>query len=160
MPKAPKGDPRTVEYWDERVKSAKNDDDMLFIDGRREEYWRRVADQLALWKDLRVLDVACGFGHFAGIFQTNLYDGIDFSGEMIALANRKHPSYRFKRIDIHQDEPYDGDWDVIFEVNSLRSLGMTADDFIKKYAKNARMAVATLEADEFRIAELYPQRGR
>ena len=148
---------RTREGWNDRVKNAKNEKDMIFLDGRREAFWVRVDNQLALWKDLRVVDVACGFGRFAGGFDSGRYSGVDFSDEMIRLANEKYPNHHFQRFDIHEEDltlkP-----DIIFEVNSLKSLGMTAEGFINKFRPYARVAIACLEADRFTIENLYPAR--
>ncbi len=161
MPRAPKGDPTTSEYWDDRVKSAQNEEDMIFIDGRRGAFWERVRAQLRVWRTHHVLDVACGFGKFAAEFEPPYYRGIDFSLEMLKLARAKFPHHRFSLKSAREEPPEPADraqYDVIFEVNSLRSLGMTAEDFINKYTPYARVAVACLEADEFRIANIYPKR--
>lgn len=157
MPDSALPDYRTREYWNARVKGAKNEKDMIFLDPRREEFWRRVEVQLALWKDLKVLDIACGFGRFAGGFNPEKYVGMDFSDEMYHLAKEKFPRHRFEHWDAGAGMltllcPFD----IIFEVNSLKSLGMTAEDFISKYKPYARVAVACLEADRFTVENLYP----
>lgn len=126
------------------------------MDGRRDELWARVDAQLAVWKDLRVCDIACGYGRFAGGFDPAKYDGIDFSDEMIKLAGQKYPGFRFHRADPLEAMPLTGPWDIVFEVNSLKSLGMKPEDFINKFKPYARIAVAVLEADEFRIENIYP----
>lgn len=157
MSKSIAGDPTTAAYWDDRVRSAPNRQDMLFLDGRREEYWRRVRFQLGLWAkaDVTVLDVACGFGQFANLFTPAKYRGIDFSAEMLRLAEETHPQYPFEQMSAHDVHLAPGAFDVIFEVNSLRSLGMTADDFIKRFLPYANVAVACLEADRFTIENIY-----
>lgn len=162
MPKSPKGDPTTSEYWDERVKTAGNEDDMIFIDGRRSAYWERVRRQLNVWRTHHVLDVACGFGKFAAEFEPPYYRGVDFSEEMLKLARGKFPHHLFLRRSarevLHELEKGGERPDVIFEVNSLRSLGMTAEEFINKFKPYVQVAVACLEADEFRICNVYPKR--
>lgn len=140
------------------MKAAKNEEDMIFIDGRRHDYWDRVRRQLQVWKSMYVLDVACGFGKFAEGFEPPYYQGIDFSAEMLKRARQKFPHHKFRLGSARDIEGSKEMFDVIFEVNSLRSLGMTAEDFINKYRPYARMAVACLEADEFRVANIYPQR--
>lgn len=134
---------------------------MIFLDGRRAEYWRRVRLQLGQWavQDLNVLDVACGFGKFADVFVPLNYVGIDFSDEMIALAKKEKALYHFERTDVKEWKP-PGTFDVIYEINSLRSLGLTADGFVNLFRPYATMAIATLEADEFRITQLYPDQRR
>ncbi len=159
MPRAPQGDPTTPEYWDKRVKASKDEEDMIFLDGRRREYWDRVRRHLQVWKSMHVLDVACGFGKFAECFEPPYYRGIDFSLEMLKLAREKFPHHRFSLKSAREEPPEPADrekYDVIFEVNSLRSLGMTAEDFIHKFRPYARIAVACLEADRFTIENVYP----
>ena len=155
-----RGDPTTRAYWDDRVRTAKNREDMIFLDSRRDEYWRRVRAQLSEWakEGLTVLDVACGFGRFATIFMPAQYRGIDFSEEMLKIATRENPLYAFEGMSAHEVNLRPAAFDVIFEVNSLRSLGMSPEDFVKRFSPYANVAVATLEADEFRVSHLYPQR--
>lgn len=156
MPKIT-GDPSTKQYWNLRVKKVPDLKDMLFIDARRDEYWRRVRETLVIWHNLKVLDVACGYGQFSDLFDH--YTGMDFSEEMIRLANEKHPSKTFELLDVAQAE-YFSVFDVIFEVNSLRSLGWTAEQFIKKFKPFAKIAVACLEADQFIIHQIYANNNR
>lgn len=146
-------DYRTPEYWNSRVLEAKNDKDMIFIDGRREMFWNRVIAQLSIWRSFHVLDVACGFGKFAECFEPPYYHGIDFSEEMLKLARQRFPYHRFTLGDA-AEAPI-GKHDVIFEVNSLKSLGMKPEDFISKFKPYARVAVACLEADGFQIENCY-----
>lgn len=147
------GDPRTKEYWNDRVKKIPDPKDMLFLDGRREDFWQRVRYYLRGMEPGPVLDLCCGYGQFSRLFATNDYLGIDFSKEMIKLAKEKNPNYQFIEHDVKTfiPEPVD----VIFEVNSLRSLGMSAEDFITTFKPYAKRAVACLEADQFIIYQIY-----
>lgn len=126
---------------------------MLFEDGRFDEYERRVKELLYAWEDYRVLDVACGYGRFAPIFED--YTGIDFSSEMVALAEKKNPGKTFvcedaKRVNLGHKK-----YDIVFEVNSLKSLDMTPEEFFEKYYDHARIAIACLEADQFIVRQIY-----
>lgn len=153
MSKFIEGDPTTVGYWNYRVRAIPNEKDMLFIDGRREEYWQKVRDQLSIWTDKRVLDVACGYGQFANIF--NKYTGVDFSDEMLKLAAKNYPTKTFICSDIKEDS-FDGMMvDVVFEVNSLRSLNMKPEHFFEKFKPYAKEYIACLEADVFTIYPIY-----
>lgn len=146
-------DYRTKEYWDKRVLASKNEQDMIFVDQRREVLWDRVRAQLGIWRSFHVLDVACGFGKFAECFEPPYYTGVDFSEEMLKLACKKFPYHKFALGDAHM--PTMETYDVIFEVNSLKSLGMKPEDFISKFKPYARVAVACLEADGFQIENCY-----
>lgn len=153
MSKSLKGDPTTPEYWDRRVTSIPDKKDMLFLDHRREEFWKRVREQLRLWNGFNVLDIACGYGQFAEFFMPSTYTGVDFSLEMIKLAEKSWPEHKF--VIGNAKEGFYGKFDVIFEVNSLRSLGISAEEFIEKFSPHASVAVACLEADQFTIKQLY-----
>lgn len=154
MSKFIKGNPATPEYWDQRVKSIPDKKDMLFLDSRRDEYWQRVRQQLNLWKDLTALDLACGYGQFAYLFKPENYLGVDFSTEMLTMAMQENPPYDFVSCNLANFEPLDK-FDVIFEVNSLHSLGWTPEQFFEKFSPYAKVAVACLEADQFIIKQLY-----
>lgn len=143
----------TSDYWDDRVKKSTNMKDMLFIDPRREEFWRRVREQLSLWKDKRVLDVCCGYGQFSTVFDVRKYVGLDVSDEMLKLARTQAPQADFFKFNLLSDT-----WrerhDVIFEVNSLHSLGLTPQEFYEKFKNNAKI-IACLECDVFTVFQNY-----
>ena len=147
------GDPSTKEYWNNRVKQIPDMKDMLFLDGRREEYWTRVRHYLMGMEPGEVLDIACGYGQFAKIFKPKDYIGVDFSQEMIKLAKEKNPDYIFICQDAKTFTCEPGDY--VIEVNSLRSLAMTAEQFIEKFKPYAKRAVVCLEADRFVIEQIY-----
>lgn len=132
---------------------------MIFIDPRRDDYWRRVRWQLGDWavQSHSVLDLCCGFGKFAPVFAPAQYVGVDFSAEMVALAAAEQPLYSFLQADVRTFIPA-APVDVIFEINSLHSMGMTPEQFRDKFQPYAKVAVATLECDEFRIYQHYPKR--
>lgn len=143
---------RTIDYWNNRVKNNKHNlRDLIFLDRNRDEYWRRVDNLLSLYKHLKVLDVCCGYGRFSNFKN---YTGIDFSPEMIKLAKEKNPNKVFKLANAL--EYFDNDkYDLVFEVNSLHSLGLTADEFFKKFKKNATKYILCLEKDFFNIYNIY-----
>lgn len=114
--------------------------------------------QLVLWRDLVVLDVACGYGKFASNFARFKYTGIDFSEEMIKRADQLD-TFKIIQADARTWE-VDAQYDVIFEVNALRSLGWSAEQFFEKFGLHARVAVACFEADQFIIKQMYDQTKR
>lgn len=149
------GKPSEKEYWEERVKSAPNRKDMIFIDGRREEFWARVRNQVLDWMNYTVLDVCCGYGQFANCCHPERYTGIDFSEEMIKLAEKDNVDKRkFILADIKNFKT-EQKFDVVFEVNSLHSLGWTPEQFYEHFKGNASKMVACLEADRFTIFQIY-----
>lgn len=147
-------DYQTTAYWNRRTRDNLGDErNMLFRDHRFEEYDQRTREELIQWKDLAVLDIACGFGRFANMFED--YTGVDFSREMIKLANQKHPGKLFTCIDVRTAPIPERMFDVIFECNSLKCLGQTPMQFFEKYKSHAKKAVACLEADVFTIYHIY-----
>jgi len=62
-------------------------------------------------KGRKLLDVACGTGHHAGILNKNFnVEGIDLDARMIAIAKKKHPHMRFRvadMIDFNLHEKFD-----------------------------------------------------
>jgi SAM-dependent methyltransferase len=139
----------TSEYWDKRVIENKNDEiGMIMRDSRIYEYTKRVNEILSSWKDKKVLDLCCGYGRYSEHFSK--YLGVDFSKEMIALAKSKYDK-EFVVADIKEYRTGEL-YDVIFEVNSLHSLGMTEEDFFNKFKAPI---VACLEMDKFTIKQGY-----
>lgn len=127
---------------------APNEKDMLFLDPRREQFWERVRTQIEQWKDLSTYDMCCGYGQFT------LHRGVDFSKEMIDLANQKSQR-EFLCADVREvDLP---PVDVIYEVNSLHSLGWTPEQFYERFKGKAQV-IACLEADRFTIFHDYDKR--
>lgn len=138
---------------------AKNEKDMLFLDSRREEYWERVRTFLDGWRDGTCLDVCCGFGQFAKMFNPDNYSGIDFSEAMRNLAVKKNNGYLFEAEDGRTFIPR-RKYDIVFEVNSLHSMKWDAKGFIEHYKPYANKAVACLEADNFTVYYVKQKRTR
>lgn len=127
---------------------------MIFEDGRFDKYTEKVKEILSGWKHRTVLDIACGYGRYSECFNPHLYKGWDFSQEMVDLAKMTYPDYKFEKMDIRKTK-LTGKYDVIFEVNSLKSLDLTKEAFFEKYAPYATHAIACLEADYFEIRPIY-----
>lgn len=139
----------TPEYWDKRVIDNKSDEmGMIMRDSRIYEYTKRVNEILSAWKGKKVLDLCCGYGRYSEHFDN--YLGVDFSKEMIELARQKYKK-DFVVADIKEYRTSEL-YDVIFEVNSLHSLGMTEEEFFNKFKAPI---VACLEMDKFTIKQNY-----
>lgn len=132
----------TVEYWNNRVKTAGNEKDMIFCDPRREKFWDAVRSQIGQWKDLDSLEVCCGYGQFT------MKEGGDFCPEMLTLARNKYPELTF--FELNTKVGNTREYQLIYEVNSLHSLGWTPEQFHEKYKGKAQI-IACLEADKFTI---------
>jgi SAM-dependent methyltransferase len=67
------------------------------------EYQRRLAHlyQFFIPKGARVLEIGCAQGDLLAALEPSEGVGVDFSGEMIERARRKHPGLRFVRADAH-----------------------------------------------------------
>lgn len=128
---------------------------LLFRDPRFKEYEARTFEYLKVWNTSKVIDIACGYGRFAYIFHPDNYTGFDFSEEMIKFASEKRPGYVFLKMDARKENELPLNNDLVFEVNSLHSLGMTPEQFYEKFEKYAIKAVACLEADRFTIFQKY-----
>lgn len=131
-----------------RAKNIGDYKDMIFIDPRREKFWARVDQQLSLWKDYKSLDICCGYGRFT------LDTGADFSAEMLKIAKERYPERAFIEADIKGSRAFVDRRDVIYEVNSLHSLGWTPEQFYAHFKGMAEI-IACLEADRFTIFHDY-----
>jgi len=67
-------------------------------------YQRRLAHiyRLLIPAGARILEVGCGRGDLLAALQPSVGVGIDFSKEMIARAERRHPELRFVVADAHE----------------------------------------------------------
>lgn len=125
-----------TEYWNERVKSHKNEKRMIWYG---QEYKFDTMDRVArnilsMFSDCTALELCCGYGRMCDVFKPDKYLGIDFSEEMIKLAHKKYSKYNFSVADIKTFEP-DKKYDVIFEV-------MSPD--ISRFEKYARVALVNI----------------
>lgn len=154
----PHCDVTSLDYWSSRVAeyAAKGDfEGMLFEDCCRGEFWKHARSILLPWCQSSVVDVACGHGQFASLFPPDRYIGIDFCGAMVELARERHPQHRFELSTFGAFAAWasgsDNPADVVFQVNSLRSMGMKVDEFRALGEALSRRAVISIEKDEARI---------
>lgn len=68
--------------------------------------------------DDRVIDVGCGPGTNAGIFQARGYVGADLSPEYVASARERYPDHQFEVWDITKPGPDLGTFDIAL-INSV-----------------------------------------
>lgn len=128
---------------------------MIFEDPRFDQYTMKVNTVLKAFNKFTALDIACGYGRFCENFNPENYIGVDFSENMIDLAKKTYPKYIFENGDARKGGFTKRKYDVVFEVNSLKSLNMSAAQFIEEYGKYANLFVCCLEADEFIIRPVY-----
>jgi ubiquinone/menaquinone biosynthesis C-methylase UbiE len=131
-------------YWNERARENGSKLDCVLVDHRANRHQNLVEGMLEPYKNMSVLDVACGYGRFSPMFKN--YTGIDFCPEMIELAQKTFPGKRFiEATDIQET------FDVVFAVISLSSLNITAQEFNARWKDRARVAVMVFEVDTFYI---------
>ena len=149
-------DRSSKQYWNDRVLEFKdNERDMIWSSSHafRDYYESIMVQVLSLYKDCKVIDVACGFGRFCTIFKPENYLGFDFSEEMIKLAKEKYPDYKFEVGDYHTFEV--PKVDVIFNVISVGNLGVTHYQFVEKYKDFATKAIISIDGTDIFIHPIY-----
>ena len=117
---------QTKEYWNNRAKLGGSPQDLVFASTNFNEFDKNTRQLLSQYKNLKVLDVGCGYGRLSDMFE--IYTGIDFSDEMIKLAMEKYPGKDFRVA-----ETVSGSFDVVFEVMCLSSLGCTEQEFADRH---------------------------
>lgn len=76
------------------------------------EYHRRLREVygLIISPGQRVLEIGCGRGDLLAALKPSVGVGVDFSGEMLAQARRRHPALTFTQADAHEfalDQTFD-----------------------------------------------------
>jgi len=67
--------------------------------------WTRLqASRPGVSAPIRVIDLGCGVGVLADVFEPTFYCGLDIDAEAIAAARRLHPTYDFKIADLRDPE--------------------------------------------------------
>ncbi|HEV2764340.1 MAG TPA: bifunctional class I SAM-dependent methyltransferase/glycosyltransferase family 2 protein [Pyrinomonadaceae bacterium] len=97
-------DPSEARYRQERVAHW---DEVARREGSRpwgKAYHRRLAElyRFLVPKGARVLEVGCAQGDLLAALEPSEGVGVDFSGEMLESARRKHPHLRFLQADAHE----------------------------------------------------------
>jgi SAM-dependent methyltransferase len=108
---------------------------------------------LSVYKDCSVADIGCGYGRFANHF--NNYIGVDFSDEMLKLAQEQNPTKNFIKGRVL--EPLPAKYDIIFENNCCHSFQVCREDFINYYKQFANVAVITIERNGVLMEWVYPK---
>ena len=97
---------------------------------------------------LRVLELGCGHGDLLACLKPSFGVGIDFSGEMIRVASKKHPGLKFIQADAHEigfKEKFDvivlsdlvNDlWDVQRILEKLRNISHSGTRLILNFYNN------------------------
>ena len=74
------------------------DNNADLVKARNEKEIQKLLPKLSMTETAKVLDVACGIGRWADAISENVleYCGVDFSGEMIEIANRRNDKSNFE----------------------------------------------------------------
>ena len=109
---------------------------------RRMEHWDAVAHKRDHWQGMgrwyhhrlgqvfefivvpnqRVLELGCGKGDLLALLQPGRGVGVDFSGEMIERARRKHPNLHFIHADVHDLSELKEKFDVVILSDLINDL--------------------------------------
>lgn len=141
---------KTEEYWDNRTIEYKDDlDKMVWCSKMIHKHYRWFERLMDIYKDQTILDVGCGYGRIAPIFEKEKYHGIDFSQNLIDLARQKNPEYLFEKADAYEYNPTKS-YGVVLAFH-LSNLPMREKDFIQRYHMFAREAIIIVYADRITV---------
>ena len=103
--------------------------DMVAREKNVSRYWsrayhRRLAEvyRYLLPANAHILEIGCGEGDLLAALEPKKGWGIDFSGEMIARARKKHPNFTFVQADAHCLDKLDVTFDVIIVSDLVNDL--------------------------------------
>lgn len=90
---------RAAKFQDENpyVVTMYQDNHPELVKERNKAETEKLCPKLRLSKNTRILDIACGIGRWADAIDTDIeaYCGIDFSGELIEIANKRNKKENF-----------------------------------------------------------------
>jgi SAM-dependent methyltransferase len=143
------------DYWNWRV--LKNKDDlptMIFADPRYPVNTDIAIRTLEGFRECSVMDVCCGYGRLAPLFDKEKYFGFDYAEKMIELAREKYPGYRFAVIDaMNPGELPKAEVVVIFI--SLGMIQLSPAQFFDRYKEYATKAVICITSTETLVYPIY-----
>ena len=151
----------TREFFKKRAKKFREDNpysvtmyqdnNEKIVKERNQKEIEKLKPMLCLDWESRVLDVACGIGRWADAIQENIqeYCGVDFSGELIEIANKrntKRQRYAFYEgsvieIDKVLEENHKGTYNVVLMIGIF--MYINDDDMLSAI----RQIIARCEAD-------------
>lgn len=76
-----------------------------------------ISKQFTDVENAKILDAGCGDGEYTNILTKNggIVIGCDGSAEMLKIAKKKYPKYKFNNVDITTELPYaDKQFDIVF----------------------------------------------
>lgn len=118
-PSQPVSDPK---FWKERLEAAKHSGRLhhsVYLAG--DYLWNMIyqAHMNIFQKEIpgwaNVLDIGCGYGRMAPLFQR--YTGVDISPDLLEIARKEHPDKKFVLADLNKLPFKDKEFDVGFMVS-------------------------------------------
>ncbi len=141
---------KTEEYWDERVIKYKDDlDKMVWVSNHIHKHYKWFSQLMDIYKGQTVLDVGCGYGRIAPLFEKEKYHGIDFSQNLLDIAKQKNPDYFFEKADAYTYNPTK-QYGVILAFH-LSGMSTRKDEFVQRYHMFAREAIIIVGSDSITV---------
>lgn len=106
------------EYFDDYAKYWHSKLDVYGFKARRDCVSKYVRDVAFT----SVLDIGCGCGDYAPLFDADQYIGIDISEKMVSKARELYPGYKFEVGDAEGTGMTPGAWDFVLSVAVLEYL--------------------------------------
>lgn len=87
-------------------------------------YHRRLIDiyKFLVSPGQRILEIGCGMGSLIAQLQPSHGVGVDFSPEMIARAQKRHPEIEYHNLDAHDLSSLKGEFDIIIFSDTVNDL--------------------------------------
>ena len=102
----------------------------------------------------RVLDLGCGTGEFAGLFDPAAYLGVDVSERYVRFGRRLNPAYRFECADAIRWHGAGGAFDLVLVNGVLHHLdASTASSFLRAALRHAAPGATLLVIEDAELAE-------
>jgi ubiquinone/menaquinone biosynthesis C-methylase UbiE len=107
-----------VEHWDAVAKKRDH------WKGMGKWYHRRLTEiyQFLVHPQQRVLEIGCGAGSLLARLNPSRGVGVDFSAEMIARAQQRHPEFEYYQLDAHDLSALEGEFDVVILSDTVNDL--------------------------------------
>jgi ubiquinone/menaquinone biosynthesis C-methylase UbiE len=160
MPIRPSQPVSDTSFWRERLEIAKRQKHIqysVYLAG--DDLWNRIykvhhriIDKVINNADT-VLDLGCGYGRMAEIFNPKRFVGVDVSPDLIAEAKERYPKHKFIEADLlnlpFKDKEFD--WGLLVSVRGMiqSNLGEEVWDKMDKECRRVCKKILVLEYGEY-----------